>query len=45
MRARPEAVVRCLLGPKGKRDRNDRKAGMADGVIEVLEGGVDDEGG
>ena len=38
----PEAVVGCLLGPKGKRDRNDRKAGMPDGVVEVLEGGDGD---
>ena len=31
-----------MLGPKGKKDGNDRKAGMPDGVVEVLEGGDGD---
>ena len=30
------------MGPKGKRDGNDRKAAMLDGVVEVLEGGDGD---
>jgi hypothetical protein len=34
----PETEVGCLLGPKGKRDRNDRKAGMPDGVLEGGDG-------
>ena len=44
MRARPRARSgsRVLVGSKGQKDRNDRKAGMPDGVVEVLEGGDGD---
>ena len=40
--AAPETEVGYLLGPKGKRDRNDRKVGIPDGVLGVFGGGVGD---
>lgn len=38
-----EEEVGCLFGPKGRRDRNERKAGMPEGVLGAFDSGEGDK--